>query len=309
MGGGSAPSGTGSGGGSGSSTLSGDSSNLSGSDAQTDISSSQYVSTCYTIGTRELTEGPYWVDAELNRTDIRYNGTTPILGVPLAIKLHIFNATASGCVPLPNVQVDLWSASYEGLYSDEEVEGTASYNYLRGYQFSDSNGIAHFLTTYPGWYSGRTPHIHVRVRTYNWNATTNTVGNVLRIDDTTQLFFNDTLSDEIYKLAPYNTRSGTRDTTNSNDSIYVNAMLTQTTCNATACSLEFGVSVPMLNDTLDASATQGPLNTTLTSTSSSSSTGSGSTTISLLNNAGYLDLAPMMIPLPLLVAAASWLLL
>src|SRR5258705_4715165 len=51
------------------------------------------------------------------------------------------------------------------LYSDESVENTVGQTFLRGHQITDSNGAVTFKTIIPGWYSGRTVHIHVMIRT------------------------------------------------------------------------------------------------------------------------------------------------
>ena len=80
---------------------------------------------------------------------------------------------------------------------------------MRGIQRTDRNGLATFKTVYPGWYSGRTVHIHVRV---------SMGGNVVH---TGQLFFPESLTDAVYRRAPYNRRPS-RDTRNATDSIYRN---------------------------------------------------------------------------------------
>lgn len=167
------------------------------------------------------TEGPYWVDGDANtpkRSDIRPDtkGTvvqTGYNGVNLALSFAVYSYAAAGCTPLQNARVDIWHASAAGKYSDIASDGTSDDNYLRGYQLSDASGLVSFQTIYPGWYSGRTPHIHLRVRTYDSS------GNVAT-NSTTQVFFNDTLSDSIYSGSSYYSRSGSRDTYNSSDNIY-----------------------------------------------------------------------------------------
>ena len=76
-----------------------------------------------------------------------------------------------------------------------------------GGQSSDAAGTAIFKTIYPGWYRGRTVHIHVKVHIG---------GNVVH---TGQLYFPDRLTDTAHAAAPYSKRPG-RDTRNANDSIY-----------------------------------------------------------------------------------------
>ena len=82
--------------------------------------------------------------------------------------------------------------------------------YLRGYQITDDNGAVQFISIYPGWYSGRTVHIHVRVRTYS--------GAQVYDEFTSQFFFDDTITDSVFTQSPYNTRRA-RDTRNSNDMV------------------------------------------------------------------------------------------
>jgi protocatechuate 3,4-dioxygenase beta subunit len=150
--------------------------------------------------TPELTEGPYYVAGE----KVRRNITEGRPGTPLALKLKVVNA--STCKAIKGAAVDIWHTDATGIYSG--VQGNTG-TFMRGIQPTDANGLAQFVTVYPGWYQGRAVHIHVKVHLG---------GNVVH---TGQLFFPDTLTDAVYKAAPYNTR-GARDTRNANDSIYVN---------------------------------------------------------------------------------------
>ena len=109
------------------------------------------------------------------------------------------------------MEVDIWHRDALGVYSDEQAQNTVGEKFLRGTQVTDANGMATFTTIYPGWYRGRAVHIHFKVRTDPLAAT----GRVL----TSQLFFDDALTDQVYRQAPYSTR-GTRDTRNNRDSIY-----------------------------------------------------------------------------------------
>jgi len=121
------------------------------------------------------TEGPYWIDGDTNtpqRSDIRPDTKGTIVqsgyqGVLLNLSFAVYTYASSGCTPLQNARVDIWHASAAGKYSDMSGESTSDDNYLRGYQLSDASGIVSFTTIYPGWYSGRTPHIHLRIRTYD----------------------------------------------------------------------------------------------------------------------------------------------
>ncbi len=166
-----------------------------------------------------MTEGPFWVDEKLNRADLTAGTTraSVLTGVPLALEISLYDDDGQQCSfdPAANVQVDLWHCDAAGAYSDVSGNGQANtigQDFLRGYQVSNAAGRTTFTTIYPGWYSGRTAHIHLRARVYN--AAGNTTYNF-----TTQLFFDDAVSDVVYANAPYNTR-GTRNTRNNNDGIY-----------------------------------------------------------------------------------------
>jgi protocatechuate 3,4-dioxygenase beta subunit len=205
--------------GGGSSEVDGTSSSSSSSSSSGSYSSAS--STC--SETLAKTQGPYWVDVKLNRSDIRTDsagsaGTQS--GALLTLTLYVEESGSSGCTPLEGVYVDIWHANGLGVYSDESVENTSGENYLRGYQVSDSDGKVTFTTIFPGWYSGRAPHIHVRFRSFDSSGNTT-------YDNTTQLFFSPTLTDTIYaSYAPYDTRSQIDpDTSNSSDSIYDSSLL------------------------------------------------------------------------------------
>jgi len=164
--------------------------------------------------TPDLTVGPYFVDEKLDRSDLTADTTDTNVtsGVPLTLKMFIMAYTSSGCSPLSGAQVDVWHADAGGVYSDESSEGTAGQTYLRGYQTTDANGSVIFESIFPGWYSGRTVHIHVLVRTFSTSGTET-------LEYTTQLFFDPALTLAVMAKAPYNTR-GNPDTINSSDDIY-----------------------------------------------------------------------------------------
>ena len=90
---------------------------------------------------------------------------------------------------------------------DVEAATTDDGTYLRGAQVADANGVASFVTVYPGWYRGRTVHIHLKVHIDKATVLT------------TQLYFDDARSDEVLATSPYDEHTG-RDTTNANDSIF-----------------------------------------------------------------------------------------
>ncbi len=151
--------------------------------------------------TPELTEGPFYLPDE----KVRRNITEGRPGTPLTLKLKVVNA--STCKAIKGAAVDIWHADAGGTYSG--VQGSAGTTFMRGIQPTGAGGLAEFLTVYPGWYQGRAVHVHVKVHLG---------GTVVH---TGQLFFPDTLTDAVYKAAPYDTR-GARDTRNASDSIFVN---------------------------------------------------------------------------------------
>ncbi|HJT22294.1 MAG TPA: intradiol ring-cleavage dioxygenase [Nitrospira sp.] len=163
----------------------------------------------------EQTEGPYFVDERLHRSDIRSDPTDGQVrpGTPLALTLAISRITSSGCQPLPNAHVDVWHCDALGIYSDVQDPhfNTIGRKFLRGYQVTDESGEVRFLTIYPGWYAGRTVHIHVKIRTAGQGNRS--------FDFTSQLYFDDALSNRVYAEAPYATR-GIRTARNEDDRIF-----------------------------------------------------------------------------------------
>jgi protocatechuate 3,4-dioxygenase beta subunit len=151
----------------------------------------------------EATEGPYYLDGD----KVRRNITEGRPGVPLGLRLAVVDV--SSCRPLRNAAVDIWHCDAGGVYSGTDQQGTADLRFLRGIQRTDVKGMATFRTIYPGWYPGRTVHIHVRVALG---------GNIVH---TGQLYFPDTLTDAVYRRTPYSRRPN-RETRNTADSIYRN---------------------------------------------------------------------------------------
>jgi protocatechuate 3,4-dioxygenase beta subunit len=156
--------------------------------------------------------GPFFVDTKLNRADLRLdpaNGSTR-KGVPLRLRLQVFQVGSSSCTPLPGATVDLWQCDAEGYYSgvQDERYDTRGRKFLRGYQRTDAGGKAEFVTIYPGWYPGRTVHIHFKVRTQT------AAGRVAEF--ASQWYMDDAITDQVHAQAPYSAR-GRRDTTNATD--------------------------------------------------------------------------------------------
>ncbi len=159
-----------------------------------------------------MTEGPYFVDEKLNRKDIRSDPASKSVrpGAALRLTFQTSSVGSKGCAPLKDAMVDIWQCDAGGTYSD--VQGAVGQKFLRGYQTSDAKGVASFLTIYPGWYPGRTVHIHFKIRHGTGSN---------QKEFTSQLFFDDTFTDAVFKTAPYSTR-GTRNTRNAADGIYRN---------------------------------------------------------------------------------------
>lgn len=150
--------------------------------------------------TPEVTPGPYYVPNHLTRRNI----TDGQRGLALALRLTVEDHLS--CLPISGADVELWHANAHGVYSGFAGAPPAS-RFLRGHQRTDSAGLAMFDTIYPGWYSGRTPHIHLKVHVG---------GSVVH---TGQLFFADALSNAVYRTAQYASR-GRADTTDAADAIY-----------------------------------------------------------------------------------------
>lgn len=157
------------------------------------------------------TAGPFpnKTPADLVRENIVGNRT----GVPLLINFKIQNAN-DNCAVLPNVLVDIWHCDAKGNYSEynNQLDGDfTSENFLRGRQRTDANGNVSFISVFPGWYPGRTPHIHVEVKS--------NTGSSLLI---TQVSWDINVSNAVYATNGY---KGNADTNNSNDGIVSNGNL------------------------------------------------------------------------------------
>lgn len=160
--------------------------------------------------TPELTEGPYYIDPHLIRSDIREDRG----GVPMTLQLQV---VTGDCRPIKGARVDLWHCDAQGNYSGFSRQGsdralnTRGQTFLRGTQISGERGISTFQTIFPGWYRGRTTHMHFKV--------------FLGADEalTGQIFFPDSLSQYVFENAAQYGRSGGQDTSNAEDWIAVEA--------------------------------------------------------------------------------------
>jgi protocatechuate 3,4-dioxygenase beta subunit len=185
--------------------------------------------------TPELTEGPYWVNTMLHRSDVRSNTATSRTapgaaqdGVPLTLTINVMDA-GHGYKPLNGVAIDIWHANAYGLYSDETSQqpyggttsgDTSGQDFLRGYQVTGEDpgvnrkpvpGQVSFKTIWPGWYASRAIHIHIRARKLSHTGTT-------IAGYTTQVFFSDANNDKVLAGAsPYSTRSPAENPTTDED--------------------------------------------------------------------------------------------
>ncbi len=155
-----------------------------------------------------LTEGPYFVDEKLDRSDIRSDPATGVVrpGALLTLTFLVSRVSGSACTALSGAMVDVWHCDAFGVYSD--VDTARGQKFLRGYQTTDAFGTAKFTTIYPGWYQGRSVHIHFKIRPTS--AT----------EFTSQLFFDDALSTQVFAQAPYSQKGTQGITRNSADGIF-----------------------------------------------------------------------------------------
>jgi protocatechuate 3,4-dioxygenase beta subunit len=167
------------------------------------------------IATPEQTEGPYFVDEHLLRSDIRSDPADGSVreGAPLALAMSVTAIGNDGCKPLAGALVDLWQCDAQGLYSDAANPGfnTRGKKFLRGYQVTDAEGRVRLTTIYPGWYPGRAVHIHFKIRTDPKAGPPR--------EFTSQFFFDEALTDRIHSQGPYAKR-GPQRLTNTDDFLF-----------------------------------------------------------------------------------------
>ncbi|NEC84653.1 intradiol ring-cleavage dioxygenase [Streptomyces sp. SID12501] len=203
---------------------------------------------CYVL-TTETTEGPYYIDADKLRQDV----TEDEEGIPLTLRLKVIDAQT--CRPVRNAAVDIWHCSALGVYSGYEDMGsgggggggtppsgeptdvptgappsggpgggggghqepTDDTRYLRGTWRTDRHGFVTFRTVFPGWYRGRTVHIHTKVHVDGtWTDAGYEGGHTCH---TGQFFFDEESVLLSAAVAPYSSNTATR-TTLDEDTIY-----------------------------------------------------------------------------------------
>ena len=161
--------------------------------------------------TGALTDGPCYDSQSQLLQDISYGQ----LGLPMRMAFKVLDGS---CTPLRGAVVDVWHVSPTGKYSGNDPihENVAfctandpeyvSHLYFRGKQTTNDDGIAVFDTCFPGWYPGRTVHVHLTV----------TIGTGAF---TSQLVFDDGLVDDIVGTQPIYNARGHRSTTNATDGV------------------------------------------------------------------------------------------
>ena len=178
-----------------------------GSDPSPDApssSSSEFDEGATCEQTAEQTEGPYYFDADAIRSDIREDRP----GAPLRLGIRV--RSAGSCEPVKDAVVDIWHCDAGGVYSGFEAgEGE---RFLRGTQVTDAGGVSEFTTIYPGWYQGRTVHIHAKVHLNRQTVLT------------TQLYFDDAVTDKVFASAPYSGQ-GERDQRNDSDGLFEESLV------------------------------------------------------------------------------------
>ena len=170
------------------------------------------------VASPQLTEGPFFVDEKLNRSDL-VSGTSRTSvknGILLHLSFTVHRLDDTAHALMQGAYVDVWHADAAGVYSDENNpmnhEDTSHQTWLRGYQVSNASGLVTFKTIFPGWYRGRTPHIHFKIRAYS-------ASKKVTAEFTSQVFFKDVDATRIYQKEPY-LSAGERDTNHHNDNVF-----------------------------------------------------------------------------------------
>ncbi|CAF1627589.1 unnamed protein product, partial [Didymodactylos carnosus] len=165
--------------------------------------------------TAEQEEGPFYWTTTTKRQNITENKK----GVPLRLVITIIDT--NNCSAIKNADVELWLCDAGGLYShylSGSRDKTDSSTFLRGYQLTGPSGKVKFDLIFPGWYSGRAMHIHLKVHFGGTSTTRYTGGHVAH---TGQIFFPDQISHTIANTSPYKSNTVAR-TLNANDRVYTN---------------------------------------------------------------------------------------
>lgn len=161
------------------------------------------------VATLAQTLGPCHVNDVPARRDVSEGKA----GLPLRLAVRIVHA--ADCRPVEKADIEIWHTDHRGIYSGREAAEMCTFGdaeaisglAFRGRQLTDTQGQASFLTAYPGWYSGRTPHVHCRILVD---------GQELLVS---QIYFDDALSDIVYGEHPDYAGRPARDTRNEADNL------------------------------------------------------------------------------------------
>jgi protocatechuate 3,4-dioxygenase beta subunit len=188
----------------------------------------------------DKTAGPFPLDQQFDRRDV----TEDLPGHPMRLGLRVVD---KACAAVPGAAVEIWHTDSTGDYSaftdngggKDDGPGTT---FMRGTQTADDNGIVEFLTIYPGWYSGRAVHIHLRVHLADAMVMTS------------QMFFDADYTAGVYADAPY-AEFGLPDTSNEADRIAGNPQAEGTLLHTSAGATSRGAgTIALLNLGIDATA-------------------------------------------------------
>lgn len=173
-----------------------------------EVAQAGLISTDVCMLSAEVTEGPFYLDPRLVRSDI----TEGRPGLPMALRLQVVTAD---CAPVVGARVEVWHCDAGGVYSGvqplDDGADTQGQTFLRGAQATDSTGVSTFQTIFPGWYPGRTTHVHYKVCLHDKTVLTS------------QIFFDEAVIQAIYDDHDAYTRAGARDMLNVNDGIAAKA--------------------------------------------------------------------------------------
>ncbi len=161
------------------------------------------------VASPQLEEGPFFVDGKFNRSDLIKGSKRDAvrLATPLELQFVVQKLSGDSAKPLKNAQLDIWSCDASGEYANQADE-----DFMRAYQITDGEGVVNFTTIIPGWYPGRTPHIHLKVRSFSESHN-------VTAEFTSQVFFPEDLTKVVYAQDAYKSRPGP-DTPHARDGIF-----------------------------------------------------------------------------------------
>jgi protocatechuate 3,4-dioxygenase beta subunit len=163
----------------------------------------------------------------------RQDLTDGLIGLPTRFDLLVVDAS---CTPVANAIVEVWFASPNGTYSEaaQAIDAGTGYsgslsdldvgfctgndatalasNWLRGYQYTGTDGRVILDGIFPGWYSGRTTHVHFIV----------TAGGKQYV--TSQLIFDESLTTTVYTQHGSYKAHGNKDTSNASDMVVTQSL-------------------------------------------------------------------------------------